>query len=58
MNFVLVNPQYLYVSNPVNTETILSYQEENQHEHFLYKKIMQSFVSNNARQRGHNQPFI
>ena len=42
MNFVLVIPQHINVSNPV---TKMFKQEENQHDHFLYRKVVHSFVS-------------
>ena len=37
MNFVLVNPQHVTVSNRVIMETIMSEQEENLDGHFLQK---------------------
>jgi len=40
MNFVLVNPQHINVSNPVNEEPMKPYQEELKHDHFLSRKDM------------------
>ncbi len=50
MTFVLVNPQYINVSNPVMEETIMSQQEEIKHDHFLYRKDMYHFLSSYATQ--------
>ena len=50
MTFVLVNPQYINVSNPVMEETIMSQQEEIKHDHFLYRKDMCHLVSSYATQ--------
>jgi len=38
MNFVLVNPQHINVSNPVTKETIRSQQEEIKHDPFSTEK--------------------
>ena len=48
MNFVLVNPQHINVSNPVNEETIMSQQKEIKYDHFLYRKDMYYLVSTYA----------
>ena len=38
MNFVLVNPQHINVSNPVTKEMIRSQQEETKHDPFSTEK--------------------
>ncbi len=48
MNFVLVKPQHINVSNPVMEETIMSQQEEIKQDHFLYRKDMYHLVSSYA----------
>ncbi len=58
MNFVLVNPQHVTVSNPVTMETIMSEQEEHLHDHFLYRSVMQYLVGNNAKNEYINKLFI
>ena len=55
MTFVLVNPQYINVSNPVMEETIMSQQEEIKHDHFLYRKDMCHLVSSYATQGKYKQ---
>ena len=55
MNFVLVKPQHVNVSNPVTEETIMSQQEEIKHDHFLYRKDMYYIASSYATQGKNKQ---
>ena len=45
MTFVLVNPQYINVRNPVMEETIMSQQEEIKHDHFSTEKTCATLLA-------------
>ena len=55
MNFVLVKPHHIHVSNTVMEETIMSQQKDIKNDHFLYRKDMYYLVSSYAKQGSYKQ---
>ncbi len=55
MNFVLVKPQDINVSNPVMKETIMSHQEEFIHDHFLNEKACTTLLAPMQHKDNKNQ---